>query len=53
MSGFTDTSAIIAITADLNLYQNEYERNKINIKIHIKKTVDVHRLFLFFLVMMS
>ena len=27
MSGFTDTSAILAITADLSLYQNEYERN--------------------------
>lgn len=27
MSGFTDTAAIFAITGDLNLYQNEYERN--------------------------
>lgn len=29
MSGFTDTSAILAVTGDLNLYQNEYERNTI------------------------
>ncbi len=27
MSGFTDTAAILAVTGDLNLYQNEYERN--------------------------
>lgn len=27
MNGFTDTAAILAITTDLNLYQNEYERN--------------------------
>ncbi|MBQ7986577.1 MAG: nitroreductase family protein [Clostridia bacterium] len=27
MSGFTDTAAILAITGDLNLYQNEFERH--------------------------
>lgn len=29
MNGFTNTSAILAITGDLNLYENEYERNTI------------------------
>ena len=29
MNGFTNTSAILVITGDLNLYQNEYERNTI------------------------
>ncbi len=29
MSGFTDTAAILAVTGDLNLYQNEYERNTV------------------------